>query len=278
MADDPNAQVQTPEEIEAEKARLETERRAREQAEMATAISRGVAEALAARSAAERKAQEAPTQIQDPPIQEIDPAEIDRRIKAGEPIADLIARFGAGLVERTRREVLAQTGGAVSGLQEVVLNTARKEIEHFTEYESEIEEVVKRVDPSKRTLKVYQEATAMVLGRPENRKKLVDAEVALVTSRNKPSAGAAESGVATRVIRGTGSEARDGELAPTEDNLRTLFGDDAHDAFIDLKRSRPDVTLDSFAKSMGYADGKAWFKRAQENDRRYETEGSSLDK
>ena len=279
MADDTNEQVQTPEQVEAAKAQAETDRKAQEQAELAKAISRGVVEGLAARSAAERKQETAATAAtQEQAIEEVDPAEIDRRIKAGEPVADLLAKFGRGVEERTRRSVIAETGAAVGGLQEVVLNTARKEIEHFTEYEDQIQEVVARVTPGKRTLKVYQEATAMVLGRPENRKKLVDAELALALSRNKPSAGAAETGGATRVIRGTGSDANGADLAPTEDNISVLFGQDAHDAFVDLKRSRDDVTLDSFAKSQGYSDAKAWFKRAQENDRRYASEGSSLDK
>ena len=280
MADDPNEQVQTSEQVEAEKARLETARKAQEQAELAQAISKGVVEGLAARSAAERKQETPAAQIQEPQIEEVDPVQLARLMKDGDEtaVANMLAKFGRGVEERARRAVMAETGGAVSGLQEVVLNTARKEIEHFSEFEEEIQQVVARVTPAKRTLKVYQEATAMVLGRPENHKKLVDAEVALVMNRQKPSAGAAETGGATRLIKGTGAEARgDGDLAATEDNLEKLVGADAYAAFIDLKRSRG-VTLDGFAQRLGYEDAKVWFKRMQDNDRRSATEGLGLDR
>jgi hypothetical protein len=117
----------------------------------------------------------------------------------------------------------------------------------------------------------------MVLGRPENQKKIVEEEIQKVLTRNKPSAGAAETGGATRVIKPAGMEARDGDLAATEDNLRTLVGEDAHAAFLDLKRSRG-VTLDGFAQRLGYEDAKVWFKRMQENDRRSASEGLGLDR
>ena len=281
MADDTNEQVQTPEQVEAAKAQAETDRKAQEQAELAKAISRGVVEGLAARSAAERK-QETPATVQEPKIEEVDPVVLARLMKDGDEtaVANMLRQFGAGMEERAIRRVMAETGGALRNVGELTLAQARQEIEHFKDYEEAIvSEIDSRLQPGvPRTLKVYKDAAAIVMGSPENRKKLVDAELALALSRTKPSAGAAETGGATRVIRGTGSDANGADLAPTEDNISVLFGQDAHDAFVDLKRSRGDVTLDSFAKSQGYSDAKAWFKRAQENDRRYASEGSSLDK
>ena len=265
----------TPEELAAEK-QAEVDRKARENAELAQAISKGVVEGLAQRSAAERAQQQSQQQVQDPPIDTIDPAEIDRRIKAGEPIADLIAKFGSGVEERTRRAVLAETGNAVSGLQEVVLNTARKEIEHFSEYEAEILEIIGRVSPAKRTLKTYQDASAMVLGRPEVRKKLMEAEIAKLNTKPKEGVGVAETGGASRMVKSAGSALEDGDLAPTEENLRSLVGEDALQAFLEKKRQRG-ATLDSEAQAQGYPNAKAWFKRMRENDERSAAEGFGAD-
>ncbi len=273
MAD--GAEIQkTPEELAAEK-QAEVDRKTRENAELAQAISKGVVEGLAQRSAAER-AQQQSTQTTEPAIEDVDPAEIDRRIKAGEPIADLIAKFGSGVAERTRRAVMAETGNAVSGLQEVVLNTARKEIEHFSEYEAEILEIIGRVSPAKRTLKTYQDASAMVLGRPEIRKKLMDAEIAKLQTKPKEGVGNAETGGASRMVKSGSAALEDGDLAPTEENLRSLVGEDALQAFLEKKRQRG-ATLDSEAKAQGYFDAKAWFKRMRENDERSAAEGFGAD-
>ena len=281
MPDEPE---KTPEQIAAQKAEddariaaAKAESDARD-ANLAKAISTGVATALAERE--EKKT--AVTTPAESEIETIDPAEIDRRIKAGEPIADLITKFGAGVEERTRRAVLAETGGAVRGLQEVVLNTARKEIAHFTEYEDEITKIVNRVKPENRTIKTYQDATAMVLGRPDVAKKLTDAtvqaEVAKALGNRKEGVGAAETGAASRVVRNAGgTEQTEGKLAANEENLRLLVGDDSYHAFLDLKRSRG-LSLDGFAQRLGYTDAQQWFDRAQENDRRSATEGLGLDR
>ena len=266
MPDDPNEQVKTPEQIAAEAAQAEADKKAKDAADMAKAISTGVADALAAREAATKKAEPAAVVI-EPPIENVDPAEIDRLIAEGKPVAHLLVKFGASVEERTRRAVLAETGGAVQGVQEVVLDAARKGIKHFTEYEDEIIKIVNRVSPARRTLKVYQDATAMVLGRPEVHDKLVEAEVATVLSRRKESAGAAETGGASRIVKPAGTEHQQGELAPTEENLRTLVGDDAYREFAAMKSARG-WTLDSFAQRQGYADAKVWFRRMQENDAR----------
>jgi hypothetical protein len=284
MPDDPSATAKTPEEIAADKAaEVETARvaKAAEQAELAKVIGTAIGDQLAAREAAAEKNKPV-TAPAEPEIETIDPAEIDRRIKNGEPIADLITKFGAGVEERTRRAVLAETGGAVRGLQEVVLNQARKEIAHFTEYEDEITKIVNRVKPENRTLKTYQDATAMVLGRPDVAKKLRDVEVAAevekVLGKKKEGVGAAETGAASRVVRTAGAaEQKDGKLAATEENLRLLVGEDSYHAFLDLKRSRG-VTLDLYAQRLGYPDAQAWFDRAVENDRRSATEGLGLDR
>jgi hypothetical protein len=281
MPDEPE---KTPEQIAAQKAEddariaaAKAESDARD-ANLAKAISTGVATALAERE--EKKT--AVTTPAESEIETIDPAEIDRRIKAGEPIADLITKFGAGVEERTRRAVLAETGGAVRGLQEVVLNMARKEIAHFTEYEDEITKIVNRVKPENRTIKTYQDATAMVLGRPDVAKKLTDAtvqaEVAKALGNRKEGVGAAETGAASRVVRNAGgTEQTEGKLAANEENLRLLVGDDSYHAFLDLKRSRG-LSLDGFAQRLGYTDAQQWFDRAQENDRRSATEGLGLDR
>jgi len=284
MPDDPNATEKTPEQIQADKdAAAEATRVAKAQAdaELAKAISTGVVEGLAAREAAAERNKPAVVTA-EPEIETIDPNEIDRRIKNGEPIAELITKFGAGVEERTRRAVLAETGGAVRGLQEVVLNTARKEIAHFTEYEDEITKIVNRVKPENRTIKTFQDATAMVLGRPDVAKKLTDAavasEVEKVLGKKKETVGAAETGVASRVVRAAGAaDQKDGKLAANEDNLRILFGEDSYYAFADLKRSRG-LSLDGFAQRLGYESAQAWFDRAQENDRRSATEGLGLDR
>lgn len=276
--------AKTPEQIAADKAaEVETQRvaKAAEQADLAKAIGTALGDQLAARAAADEKNKPAVT-VTEPEVETIDPNEIDRRIKAGEPIADLITKFGAGVEERTRRAVLAETGGAVRGLQEVVLATARKEIAHFTEYEDDITKIVNRVKPENRTIKTYQDATAMVLGRPDIAKKLTDAAVATevekVLSKKKDSVGVAESGMASRTVRAAGgAEQNEGKLAATEENLRLLVGDDSYHAFIDLKRSRG-LSLDGFAQRLGYESAQAWFDRAQENDRRSATEGLGLDR
>lgn len=269
MPDDPK----TPEQIAAEKAEAdaaiaaaaETKRKA-DALELAQAVSKGVVDGLA-----EREAKKPAAVVDEPPIKVIDPNEIDRRIKAGEPIADLIAEFGAGVEERTRRAVAAETGSATAGLQDLILNQARQQIEHFKEYEAEILTIVGRVRPANRTFKTYADASAMVLGRPDVAKKLNEAAIAdaiaKVTAPKKVSAGAAETGIASRVVRTTGAELSEGNLKATEENMRELFGDDEYRSFMELKKSRG-VTIDSFARSLGYADGQAWFDRAQENDRR----------
>ncbi len=269
----------TPEQIAAEAAQAAEEKAARERTQLAKDTGIAVAEALAAREAAEKKTAPAPV-VQDAPIEEVDPAEIDRRIKAGEDVGPLLARFGANVEERTRRAVIAQTGSAVAGLQTVLLQTARKDIEHFTEYENDIVAIVNRVRPEQRTLETYQQATAMVLGRPDVRKKLEDARVATELDKvlkRKDSAGTAEPGGASRAVRSASPQQIEGELAPTEENLRTLVGEDSFNAFVDLKRSRG-ISLDGFAQRLGYPDAKFWFKRMQENDVRSSTEGLGLDR
>lgn len=278
----PDDSEKTPEQIAADKAAEDarTAQRAQEQLELAKAISTGVVEGLAQREALAEK-NKVVTAPAEPAIETIDPNEIDRRIKNGEPIAELITKFGAGVEERTRRAVLAETGGAVRGLQEVVLNTARKEIAHFTEYEDEITKIVNRVKPENRTIKTFQDATAMVLGRPDIAKKLTDAtvqaEVAKALGNRKEGVGAAETGVASRVVRAAGVDQTEGKVTASEDNLRVVFGEDAYHAFLDLKRSRG-LSLDGFAQRLNYPDAQAWFDKAQENDRRSATEGLGLDR
>ena len=158
-----------------------------------------------------------------------------------------------------------------------MLNTAREKIARFTEHEDEITKIVNRVAPEKRTLKVYQDATAMVLGRPEIQEKIVQDEINKVLNKRKESAGAADTGGASRVIAATGVKQDGDQIAATEDNLRLLVGDDSYNAFIDLKRTRG-ISLDGFAQRLGYDDAKVWFKRMQDNDVRSATEGLGLDR
>ncbi len=281
MPDDPNSEVKMPEQIAAEAAQAETERKARESAELARAISSGVVEGLAAREAAAKKETPA-VQVQEPAIEQVDPNEFDRRIKAGEPVADLLTKFAGSIREETRRAALAETGGAAAGLQEINLSNAREKIAHFTEYEDEITKIVNRVSPARRTFKVYQDAAAMVLGRPEISEKIVQerirAEVEKATTKPKDSMGDLGTAGASRVVKSAGVAHEEGELAPTEENLRRLVGDDAFQAFLDKKRQRG-ISLDGEAMQQGYPDAKAWFKRMRENDRRtLSGEGLGLDR
>jgi hypothetical protein len=277
MPDEPTQEpAKTPEQIAAEAAAAQPKAPvidAATAAEIGKAVAAGLAEAEAKKAPVQ-------TEIQEPAIETIDPNEIDRRIKAGEPIADLIAKFGAGVEERTRRAVLQETSGAVGGLQEVVLAQARASIEHFAEYEDEITKIVNRVAPAKRTLKIYQDATAMVLGRPDVAKKLRDAAVQVeldkVLKKPKESAGAAETGGATRVVRSAAGAQREGALEPSEENLAVLVGDDAAQVFREMKRTQG-WTLDSFAQRQGYSDAKSWFDRMQENDRRSQSGDIGMD-
>lgn len=262
----------TPEQLAAEAA----ERKRQENLELAKAISDGVATSLAQREAA--RAQNQPVVNQEPAIDTVDAAALVRALRSeGGDAEELVRRFGTGLVEQARREARAEAGITSSTQHELVLSQARRDIEHFGEFEKEILETAARVPEAKRTLKIYQDATAMVLGRPEARKKLVQAELDKVLSKPKESAGAAESGVSSRAIKPPGAPAQEnGELSATEENLRLLCGDDAFAAFKEKQRQRG-TTLDIEAKQQGYADAKAWFKRMQENDRRTEEEGSGVD-
>lgn len=265
--------VKTPEEIAAE---AEVARKAADAAELARAISHGVVEGLKARAAEDEKAK-APVVAREPDIEEVDVDEIDRRIAAGEKVGDLLAKGLRNAEERARRQMAATNGAAVAGLQEVLVSNAREKIAHFTEYEDEITKIVNKVRPEQRTLKVYQDATAMVLGRPEVREKLVQDELTKVLNKRKDSAGAADSGGASRIIKPAGQAQDGGELAATEENLRELVGEDSYHAFIDLKRSRG-LSLDGFAQRLGYADAKVWFAKMQANDLRSATEGLGLDR
>ena len=269
----------TPEQIQAEKdeaTRLQAERDERDR-HLATAVATSVVDGLTKAEDARLEAARKAAATEDPPVEGVDPAEFDKAIAEGKPIAPLIAKFGAGVAEQTRRELKANTEVD----REANLYKARAEIEHFKDYEADILTIVARVSPAKRNFGTYQQAAAMVLGRPDIQKKIVDervaAEVAKVTSKPKESAGVADLGGAARIVRPSG-DAKDGKLLPTEDNLRTLVGEDAYLSFIEMKRARG-WTLDSFAQKQGYADASAWFTRMQENDERsLRGEGLGLDR